>query len=341
MYLTNYNNLFFFCVFADESPLDLRLQPAVTKALPGKSTAHHKSSEAHSVHIKPATTYIPSVKPIITGQKSEMADTVSQPPMPAVLPTSQPNTLQRPTFLPPSTPATSQPSQAHQPPVIRQSILRGPSKVVPIKPKGTPHQSQPAIQTSIQSINSSVTQLLATLGSRSVPLQQALAAECTPGALPLSLVQAATPTTPGGLPLVPQEIPLTARVSMFQVSLLNLGLQSKAVELSQFYQLQSSKLESDRIIQLQNYSATPQNFPAINKYFDMQHHALLDNLNLQLTYLRAKATAAKPVTNQARVTSIPSNKAATPSNKENQLQPHSSRHTSLTLSQSPSLSQLH
>ncbi len=306
--------------------MDLRLQqpaPSSAKPLTGKptadvqpnsiqSTVHHRSTKVQPIPIKPATAYIPSAKPVITTKLSETAK-----PLQTAVGQQQP--------LPPTTsmPANSQPSQPNKHPFVPQSI-QGTSHFLQIKPAPTHQLLQPTTPAFTQPGSGSVTQLLATLGSRSVPLQQALAAECTPSALPLSLVQAATPATSvGGFPLVPEQIPLTARVSMFQVSLLNLGLKSKAVELSQFYQLQSSKLESDRIVQLQNYSTTPHSFPAINKYFDMQHHALLDNLNLQLAYLQAKVTPAPPVTNQTCSTPNPSqnqpkhNRCGT-KNKENQ-----------------------
>ena len=112
------------------------------------------------------------------------------------------------------------------------------SPTVSMKPQpvSTPLQSTPPIPGTNPS-------LMTTLGGRSLGLRQALQAECSTSTVPLSLVQAATPlpgSQPPGLSLAPEAIPLTARVSMFHVSLLNLGPghQVEAQTLQQFYQVQ-------------------------------------------------------------------------------------------------------
>ena len=126
--------------------------------------------------------------------------------------------------------------------------------------------------------------LLSTLLSRSKPLVHALRSECNPNVLPLNLIQAAVSHETQ----MPPQLPLSTRSTALQYDLLNLekSEKAKADQLHLFYQLQAARLESDRANHLCTSTQTPSLLPAVNQYFDMQHHALIDNIELQIHCLR-------------------------------------------------------
>lgn len=126
--------------------------------------------------------------------------------------------------------------------------------------------------------------LLSGVASRSKPLGQALQTECRTNILPLSLIQAATShdTQP------PSLVPLSTRSGMLQTKLLSLEKthKTKTDHLHLFFQLQAARIESDRANHLCDSIQTPNLLPAVNQYFDMQYHALIDNIELQIHCLQ-------------------------------------------------------
>ena len=124
-------------------------------------------------------------------------------------------------------------------------------------------------------------------------LQEALQAEARPNVLPLNLLQATLP--PSGQFQAPQ-IPLSARSGMLQVALMHLekSHRSKAFELQRFYQIQSAKIEADRVAQLCTVRHVPSVLTIVNQYYDMQHHALIDNIDLQVRCLRYQFSTSAP-----------------------------------------------
>ena len=142
--------------------------------------------------------------------------------------------------------------------------------------------------------------LLASLGAKSKPLQKILQEECASTSVPLSLIQAAAPAT-GQIPV---KMPLVARTAQLQTSLQNLrnSHKSRAEQLEKFYQIQSTRIESDRVFHLCSSTAAPTLLPLVNQYFDMQQHTLIDNIELQihcLLYQFLAPSSAEPL----RVTS--------------------------------------
>ena len=135
--------------------------------------------------------------------------------------------------------------------------------------------------------------LLSGLGSRCEPLQKILQEECAATSVPLSLIQAAAPTT-GHIPV---KMPLVVRTTQLQVHLQDLckSNKSKADQLQQFYQIQSARIESDRVVHLCNSTAAPTILPVVNQYFDMQQHALIDNVELQIHCLLYQFLTPGPV----------------------------------------------
>ncbi len=71
-------------------------------------------------------------------------------------------------------------------------------------------------------------------------------------------------------------------------------MQQKITSFSKFSirQVQSAKLETERIQQLRNYSFNPSLHQTVNMYFDMQHHALLDNLHSIIHSFRSSQPSA-------------------------------------------------
>ena len=178
------------------------------------------------------------------------------------------------------------------------STLQQPASVQPAATQPQPAtMNQPSVPigyTAYQPLPASaprlpVTPLLSGIGKKSSDLQAALQAECTPNAIPLSLTQALNPDLGVGLTL--GDIPLAARISMFQVSLLNLPPPAKfmANTLFQYYTIASTKIEADRLLHLQNAYIQPNRSElsdVLNEYFDLQHHTLLDNLSLRVQALK-------------------------------------------------------
>ena len=127
-------------------------------------------------------------------------------------------------------------------------------------------------------------------------LHEALQTEVRPDVLPLNLLQATLP--PSGQFQSPQ-IPLSARSGMLQVALMNLEgtYRSNATELQRFYQIQSAKIEADRVAQLCTTRHVPSVLPMVNQYYDMQHHALIDNIDMQIRCLRYQFSTPTPSSN--------------------------------------------
>ena len=144
-------------------------------------------------------------------------------------------------------------------------------------------------------------------------LQEALQSEARQNVLPLNLLQATLP--PSGQFQAPQ-IPLSARSGMLQVALMHLekSHRSKASELQRFYQIQSAKIEADRVSQLCNIRHVPSVLAIVNQYYDMQHHALIDNIDLQVRCLRyqfsASASTAKSESSDKENVTQPARKEA-------------------------------
>ena len=126
--------------------------------------------------------------------------------------------------------------------------------------------------------------ILSVLSPRSEPLANALLSECTSNILPLNLIQAVVSQETQ----LPTLTPLSTRSTSLQTSLLMLREthKTKADQLHLFFQLQAARLESDRANHLCTSTQTPTLLPAVNQYFDMQHHALIDNIELQIHCLR-------------------------------------------------------
>ncbi len=90
-------------------------------------------------------------------------------------------------------------------------------------------------------------------------------------------------------------------------------MQQKITSFSKFSirQVQSAKLETERIQQLRNYSFNPSLHQTVNMYFDMQHHALLDNLHSIIHSFRSSRPSAVPSrAAQPAVSSLQSTKPA-------------------------------
>ena len=144
-------------------------------------------------------------------------------------------------------------------------------------------------------------------------LQEALQSEARQNILPLNLLQATLP--PSGQFQAPQ-IPLSARSGMLQVALMHLekSHRSKASELQRFYQIQSAKIEADRVSQLCNIRHVPSVLTIVNQYYDVQHHALIDNIDLQVRCLRyqfsASASTAKSESSNKENVTQPAKKEA-------------------------------
>ena len=144
-------------------------------------------------------------------------------------------------------------------------------------------------------------------------LQEALQAEARPNVLPLNLLQATLP--PSGQ-FQPPQIPLSARSGMLQVALMHLEKlhKSKASELQRFYQIQSAKIEADRVAQFCTIRHVPSVLTIVNQYYDMQHHALIDNIDLQVRCLRyqfsASASTAKSESNNKENVTQPAKREA-------------------------------
>ena len=126
--------------------------------------------------------------------------------------------------------------------------------------------------------------LLSGVASRSKPLEHALQTECRTNVLPLSLIQAATSHDT----LPPSLVPLSIRSEMLLTKLLSLEKthKTKTDHLHLFFQLQAARIESDRANHLCGSIQTPNLLPAVNQYFDMQYHALIDNIELQIHCLQ-------------------------------------------------------
>ena len=122
--------------------------------------------------------------------------------------------------------------------------------------------------------------LMSDLATRCKPLHEVLQQECKASSVPLSLIQA---TLPSSDHITPQ-IPATIRCARLQVSLGNILKSNKesAEHLLQFYKIQSARIESDRVINLCKSADAPTVLPIVNQYFDMQQHALIDNIELQI-----------------------------------------------------------
>ena len=122
--------------------------------------------------------------------------------------------------------------------------------------------------------------LMSDLATKCKPLHEVLQQECEASSIPLSLIQAALPSSDHISP----PIPLTIRCARLQVSLKNILKSNKesAEHLSQFYKIQSARIESDRVINLCKSTDAPTVLRIVNQYFDMQQHALIDNIELQI-----------------------------------------------------------
>ncbi len=224
-------------------------------------------------------------------------------------------TCRQPAFIPlPSSSSDLTPSLQQQPaakllPPRPQLPIQQPASVQPAatQPQAAT-MNQPSVPigyTAYQPLPASaprlpITPMLSGIGKKSSDLQAALQAECTPHAIPLSLTQALNPDLGVGLTL--GDIPLAARISMFQVSLLNLPPPAKfmANTLFQYYTIASTKIEADRLLHLQNACIQPNRSElsdVLNEYFDLQHHTLLDNLSLRVQALKQPQQA--PVVQQA------------------------------------------
>ena len=213
--------------------------------------------------------------------------------------------------LPSASPGTPQYSR-----ISRSDLFYSP--IIPSPVTSTSNQSQTSIR--IPEYSSCPTGGPASLGQQdllinspalsSPPLQEALHTECRQNVIPLNLLQATLP--PSGQFQTAPQIPLSARSGMLQVALINLEKthKNKATELQRFYQIQSAKIEADRITQIYNAHQVPSVLPIINQYYDMQHHTLIDNIDLQVHCLRYQFSAAvSPVRTEST------------SNKENIAQP--------------------
>ena len=64
--------------------------------------------------------------------------------------------------------------------------------------------------------------------------------------------------------------------------------------LLQIFKIQSARIESERIANLYQSSAAPAVLPIVNKYFDMQQHSLIDNIELQIHCLTYQFLAREP-----------------------------------------------
>ena len=131
--------------------------------------------------------------------------------------------------------------------------------------------------------------LMSDLATRCNPLHKVLEEECKASSVPLSLIQASSPSSDHITP----QIPLVIRCARLQVSLQNILKSDKerAEHLLQFYKIQSARIESDRVINLCKSTDTPTVLPIVNQYFDMQQHALIDNIEIQIHCLLHKFLA--------------------------------------------------
>ena len=219
-------------------------------------------------------------EPIITSPPRENED-LSPDRKTAATSWEETSTLSRDECLSPPEPSISQLVDECFPPTAEELPVQTSSQYPPFPPVfasyptgGPPNMPEPP--------------LLSTLSSRSKPLVQALHSECSPNILPLNLIQAAVSHETQ----VPTQLPLSTRATALQYDLLNLekSHKAKADQLHLFYQLQAARLESDRTDHLCTSTQTPSLLPAVNEYFDMQHHALIDNIELQIHCLRYQFT---------------------------------------------------
>ena len=122
--------------------------------------------------------------------------------------------------------------------------------------------------------------LMSDLATRCNPLHKVLQEECKASSVPLSLIQASSPSSDHITP----QIPLAIRCARLHVSLQNILKSDKerAEHLLQFYKIQSARIESDRVINLCKSTDAPTVLPIVNQYFDMQQHALIDNIEMQI-----------------------------------------------------------
>ena len=139
--------------------------------------------------------------------------------------------------------------------------------------------------------------LLSSVAARSKPLEEALQSECSANILPLSLIQAAATQDTQ----FPAPIPLATRSAMLQTKLLSLETthKTKVDRLHLFYQLQAARIESDRTNQLCASIHAPNVLPYVNRYFEMQYHALIDNIELQLHCLQYQFSPCNSITSSS------------------------------------------
>jgi transcriptional regulator with XRE-family HTH domain len=88
-------------------------------------------------------------------------------------------------------------------------------------------------------------------------------------------------------------LPLTTRVGLLQYQLLSQDQPSQ--ELQRDYQLQSARLESRRLVCLQEASSTPWMHPLINAQYDQQHHSLIDQVEQRLKKMPVSPSCTSPI----------------------------------------------